>query len=215
MNPQYSQRSSLASARSWAAMSLVVSPANHGHVIDRVRELSWHTLGATVVAVKAKLNHDMTLTRNNTGGRGRYRTADRWCVKGQDRVHRSPRCPARPGQRRFPCPIDADVSTACALVLGHWRVTGVFGRQSRQCGPSSWAQVDELVKVFVSAGRTKSWRERGVVPISREDRDFVQTLERGLAVLHAFDADHQTLTLRETAEAADLPAGGPEALADT
>ena len=53
------------------------------------------------------------------------------------------------------------------------------------------------------------------MPISREDRDFVQTLERGLAVLHAFDADHQTLTLRETAEAADLPAGGPEALADT
>jgi hypothetical protein len=50
MNPQYSQRSSLASARSWSAMSLVVSPANHGHVIDRVRELSWHTLGTTVVA---------------------------------------------------------------------------------------------------------------------------------------------------------------------
>jgi IclR family transcriptional regulator, pca regulon regulatory protein len=42
------------------------------------------------------------------------------------------------------------------------------------------------------------------VPISREDRDFVQTLERGLAVLHAFDADHETLTLRETADAAGI-----------
>jgi len=42
------------------------------------------------------------------------------------------------------------------------------------------------------------------VPISRDDRDFVQTLERGLAVLHAFDADHETLTLRETADAAGI-----------
>jgi predicted transcriptional regulator of viral defense system len=58
--------------------------------------------------------------------------------------------------------------------------------------------------VSLSAGRTKSWREWGVVPISREDRDFVQTLERGLAVLHASDADHQTLTLREAADAAEI-----------
>jgi IclR family transcriptional regulator, pca regulon regulatory protein len=56
----------------------------------------------------------------------------------------------------------------------------------------------------VYAGRTKPSRERDVVPISREDRDFVQTLERGLAVLHAFDADHETLTLRETADAAGI-----------
>ena len=42
------------------------------------------------------------------------------------------------------------------------------------------------------------------MPISREDRDFVQTLERGLAVLHAFDADHETLTLRQTADAAGI-----------
>jgi IclR family transcriptional regulator, pca regulon regulatory protein len=42
------------------------------------------------------------------------------------------------------------------------------------------------------------------VSISREDRDFVQTLERGLAVLHAFDADHETLTLREAADAAGI-----------
>ena len=40
--------------------------------------------------------------------------------------------------------------------------------------------------------------------IGREDRDFVQTLERGLAVLHAFGADHETLTLRETADAAGI-----------
>jgi IclR family transcriptional regulator, pca regulon regulatory protein len=42
------------------------------------------------------------------------------------------------------------------------------------------------------------------LPISRDDRDFVQSLERGLAVLGAFDADHRTLTLRETAEAAGI-----------
>jgi hypothetical protein len=52
-------------------------------------------------------------------------------------------------------------------------------------------------KCSLYARRTKSWRERGVVPISREDRDFVQTLERGLAVHHAFDADHETLTLSD------------------
>ncbi|HEX4443335.1 MAG TPA: IclR family transcriptional regulator C-terminal domain-containing protein [Galbitalea sp.] len=42
------------------------------------------------------------------------------------------------------------------------------------------------------------------MPISRDDRDFVQTLERGLAVLHAFDAEHEMLTLRETADAAGI-----------
>jgi IclR family transcriptional regulator, pca regulon regulatory protein len=42
------------------------------------------------------------------------------------------------------------------------------------------------------------------LPISRDDRDFVQSLERGLAVLGAFDAEHGTLTLRETAEAAGI-----------
>src|SRR6202012_2652247 len=40
--------------------------------------------------------------------------------------------------------------------------------------------------------------------ISRDDRDFVQTLERGLAVLSAFDAEHELLTLRETADAAGI-----------
>jgi IclR family transcriptional regulator, pca regulon regulatory protein len=42
------------------------------------------------------------------------------------------------------------------------------------------------------------------LPISRDDRDFVQSLERGLAVLQAFDADHATLTLREAADAAGI-----------
>jgi IclR family pca regulon transcriptional regulator len=42
------------------------------------------------------------------------------------------------------------------------------------------------------------------LPISREDRDFVQTLDRGLAVLQSFDADHPALSLREAAEAAGL-----------
>jgi IclR family pca regulon transcriptional regulator len=40
--------------------------------------------------------------------------------------------------------------------------------------------------------------------ISRDDRSFVQSLDRGLAVLHAFDADHPRLTLRETADAAGI-----------
>jgi IclR family transcriptional regulator, pca regulon regulatory protein len=39
------------------------------------------------------------------------------------------------------------------------------------------------------------------MPISRDDRSFVQSLERGLAMLHAFDAEHARLTLREAAEA--------------
>jgi hypothetical protein len=30
---------------------------------------------------QARLDRGMTLTCENTGGRGRYRTADRWCVK--------------------------------------------------------------------------------------------------------------------------------------
>lgn len=42
------------------------------------------------------------------------------------------------------------------------------------------------------------------MPISREDRDFVQTLDRGLAVLQSFGADHPTLSLREAAEAAGI-----------
>ena len=35
----------------------------------------------------AQLDRGINLTCINTGGRGRYRTADRWCVKGQDRVN--------------------------------------------------------------------------------------------------------------------------------
>jgi hypothetical protein len=66
----------------------------------------------------------MTLNCINTGGRGRYRTADRWCVKGQDRVTGVLRCPACPGQRHRPCPSEGAVSTVFGPVLGHWRVTG-------------------------------------------------------------------------------------------
>jgi hypothetical protein len=67
-------------------------------------------------------------------------------------------------------------------------------------------------KCSLFAGRTNRDEKGGVVPISREDRDFVQTLERGLAVLHAFDADHETLTLREAADAAGIsrPAAGSQ-----
>jgi site-specific recombinase XerD len=57
------------------------APRRPGHTIDRVCELSWHTLGTTGVCPQAKSTHDMALTGVNTGGRGRYRTADRWCVK--------------------------------------------------------------------------------------------------------------------------------------
>jgi IclR family pca regulon transcriptional regulator len=42
------------------------------------------------------------------------------------------------------------------------------------------------------------------VPISREDRDFVQSLDRGLAVLQSFDAAHPTRSLRQAAEAAGI-----------
>ena len=42
------------------------------------------------------------------------------------------------------------------------------------------------------------------MPISRDDRSFVQSLERGLAVLNAFDAEHPRLTLREAAEATGI-----------
>ena len=52
--------------------------------------------------------------------------------------------------------------------------------------------------------RVQTLTRGGVSAIAAEDRDFVQTLERGLAVLHAFGADHETLTLRETADAAGI-----------
>jgi hypothetical protein len=81
--------------------------------------------------VKAKLNHDMKLTRNNTGGRGRYRTADRWCVKGQNRVHGRSTVSST---SRSACPLCPSRIGACTYVrarlgtqTGHWR-TGV-----RQC----------------------------------------------------------------------------------
>src|SRR5690606_426999 len=44
---------------------------------------------------------------------------------------------------------------------------------------------------------------RGLVDQSREPH-FVQSLERGLAVIRAFDADHPELTLSEVARACDL-----------
>jgi IclR family pca regulon transcriptional regulator len=42
------------------------------------------------------------------------------------------------------------------------------------------------------------------MPISRDDRSFVQSLDRGLAVLQTFDAEHPRLTLREAAEATGI-----------
>jgi IclR family pca regulon transcriptional regulator len=42
------------------------------------------------------------------------------------------------------------------------------------------------------------------LPISREDRDFVQTLDRGLAILQSFDAAHPNRSLRQAAEAAGI-----------
>src|SRR6201999_4527788 len=84
------------------------------------------------------------------------------------------------------------------------QVTGVFGRGHVSGSPVAGPKLASPSQCSAYAGRTQPWRERSVVPISREDRDFVQTLERGLAVLHAFDADHETLTLRETADAAGI-----------
>jgi IclR family pca regulon transcriptional regulator len=56
----------------------------------------------------------------------------------------------------------------------------------------------------VYAERTGPVREGVILPISREDRDFVQSLDRGLAVLQSFDAGHPTLSLRQAADAAGI-----------
>jgi hypothetical protein len=71
----------------------------------------------------------MALTCTKASGRGRYRTADRWCVKGQDSVNycsiasntcRSVRCLVQPA---------SSCTALCVPVLGHWRDTDgrVFG----------------------------------------------------------------------------------------
>jgi hypothetical protein len=49
--------------------------------IERVCELIGTFLAQRGFAVEARLDRDMSLTCWNNGGRGRYRTADRWCVK--------------------------------------------------------------------------------------------------------------------------------------
>src|ERR1700747_2658283 len=46
-----------------------------------------HGVG-TVPAVSRHPRAAVSLTCNNFGGRGRYRTADRWCVKPSPTVHR-------------------------------------------------------------------------------------------------------------------------------
>jgi hypothetical protein len=44
-------------------------------------EPPWHTVGTVAFVSHASAAADTTLTSNYIGGRGRYRTADRWCVK--------------------------------------------------------------------------------------------------------------------------------------
>ena len=47
-------------------------------------------------------------------------------------------------------------------------------------------------------------REEGRLGRARTDRDFVQSLERGLAVVRAFDAEHPERTLADVARATGL-----------
>ena len=61
----------------------------------------------------------MTLTCANTGGRGRYRTADRWCVKRQDSVDCCPGVSNRCRSARSECPVYVVLSTLFVPVLGH------------------------------------------------------------------------------------------------
>ncbi|MDT7739733.1 MAG: hypothetical protein QOK09_3102 [Mycobacterium sp.] len=75
----------------------------------------------------------------NTGGRGRYRTADRWCVKGRDRVNACSTVSSVSRSATFRVSLDIAVSTKLRPVLGHWRVTGepVFGSQHGSVRPHS------------------------------------------------------------------------------
>jgi hypothetical protein len=121
------------------------------------------------LAGQARLDRDTTLTCNNFGGRGRYRTADRWCVKGQDRVNKCSAVSSTSRSAPFPCPIDADLSAVFGPVLGHWRVTGerLFGPHRRLAselvtgdpGQSSYRARSDLVvprPQLHSADRTRT-----------------------------------------------------------
>jgi hypothetical protein len=63
------------------ARPVALPERNHPHRIDRACERDWHTLGTTGVRPQHPISSWMRLTCMNIGGRGRYRTADRWCVK--------------------------------------------------------------------------------------------------------------------------------------
>ena len=72
----------------------------------------------------AQLDRGINLTCINTGGRGRYRTADRWCVKGQDSMDYRSGVSNRCRSAEFRCPVCAVVSTLFVPVLGHSWPTG-------------------------------------------------------------------------------------------
>ena len=90
----------------------------------------------------------MTLTYMNSGGRGRYRTADRWCVKRQDRVNgrstvsstsSSGAFPFRPAS---PCPRCSALSWDTGGSLANGR--GCARRRCADCAlHSAFPNIDE------------------------------------------------------------------------
>lgn len=77
---------------------------------------------------QAQSDRRMSLNCENIGGRGRYRTADRWCVKGQDSMDYRSGVSNRCRSAEFRCPVCAVVSTLFVPVLGHSWPTGGFAQ---------------------------------------------------------------------------------------
>src|ERR1700685_534578 len=76
---------------------------------------------------------------------------------------------------------------------------GAFVRKTNDSSDSERGNVRSMMS-WTKAGRLSlsDTREQG------HDGDFVQSLERGLAVIRAFDADHPSLTLSEVATSTGL-----------
>jgi hypothetical protein len=56
-------------------------PLQLREAIDQMCEPRWHIIGTTGVRECDQVEPRKSLICMNVGGRGRYRTADRWCVK--------------------------------------------------------------------------------------------------------------------------------------
>jgi hypothetical protein len=81
----------------------------------------------------ARLDCGMPLTSINTGGRGRYRTADRWCAKPSLTGHRVSRCAIASLNAQFSGWFVSTLSTECRVVfarLGALLAKRGLGRQA-------------------------------------------------------------------------------------